>query len=86
MKRGTHRQVLIPATQDADLVFWQEPDGLDWSMTDATSELSGHFVFRDTDQLHEALMQHLHRGDHVVIMSNGSFSGLHRQLLQSLSS
>ena len=86
MKRGTHKQVLIPATQDADLVFWQEPDGLDWSMTDATSELSGHFVFRDTDQLHEALMQHLHRGDHVVIMSNGSFSGLHRQLLQSLSS
>ena len=86
MKRGTHKEELVPATQHADLVFWFEPEGLDWSMTEATSELNGHFVFRDTNQLHDALVGQLHRGDHVVIMSNGSFSGLHRQLLQSLSS
>ena len=86
MKRGTHKEELVPATQHADLVFWFEPGGLDWSMTEATSELDGHFVFRDTNQLHDRLVQQLHSGDHVVIMSNGSFSGLHRQLLQSLSS
>ena len=86
MKRGTHKEELVPATQHADLVFWFEPKGLDWSMTEATSELDGHFVFRDTNQLHNALVGQLHSGDHVVIMSNGSFSGLHRQLLQSLSS
>ena len=86
MKRGTHKEELVPATQHADLVFWFEPEGLDWSMTEATSELNGHFVFRDTNQLHDALVRQLHSGDHVVIMSNGSFSGLHRQLLQSLSS
>ena len=86
MKRGTLKEELVPATQHADLVFWFEPEGLDWSMTEATSELDGHFVFRDTSQLHDALVGQLHSGDHVVIMSNGSFSGLHRQLLQSLSS
>jgi UDP-N-acetylmuramate: L-alanyl-gamma-D-glutamyl-meso-diaminopimelate ligase len=86
MKRGTHKEELVPATQHADLVFWFEPEGLDWSMTEAISELDGHFVFRDTNQLHDALVGQLHSGDHVVIMSNGSFSGLHRQLLQSLSS
>ncbi|MEE3095960.1 MAG: UDP-N-acetylmuramate:L-alanyl-gamma-D-glutamyl-meso-diaminopimelate ligase [Pseudomonadota bacterium] len=86
MKRGTHKEELVPATQHADLVFWFEPEGLDWSMTEATSELDGHFVFGDTRQLHDALVGQLHSGDHVVIMSNGSFSGLHRQLLQSLSS
>ena len=86
MKRGTHKEELVPATQHADVVFWFEPEGLDWSMTEATSELNGHFVFRDTNQLHDALVRQLHSGDHVVIMSNGSFSGLHRQLLQSLSS
>ena len=86
MKRGTHKEELVPATEHADLVFWFEPGGLDWSMTEAASELNGHFVFRDTNQLHDALVQQLHSGDHVVIMSNGSFSGLHRQLLQSLSS
>ena len=86
MKRGTHKEELVPATEHADLVFWFEPGGLDWSMTEAASELNGHFVFRDTSQLHDALVQQLHSGDHVVIMSNGSFSGIHRQLLQSLSS
>lgn len=85
MKRGTHQQELTPATRHADLVFWYEPDGLDWSMSDTTSELDGHFVFRDIGQLHDALVRKLNSGDHVVIMSNGSFSGLHRQLLQSLS-
>ena len=86
MKRGTHKQELVPATGHADLVFWLEPGELDWSMTETTSELNGHFVFRDTNQLHDALVGQLHSGDHVVIMSNGSFSGFHRQLLQSLSS
>lgn len=86
MKRGTHKEELVPATEHADLVFWFEPGGLDWSMTEAASELNGHFVFRDMNQLHDALVQQLHSGDHVVIMSNGSFSGIHRQLLQSLSS
>ena len=86
MKRGTHKEELVPATEHADLVFWFEPGGLDWSMTEAASELNGHFVFRDTNQLHDALVQQLHSGDHVVIMTNGSFSGIHRQLLQSLSS
>ena len=86
MKRGTHKQELIPATQCADLVFWYEPEGLEWTMTETTSELDGHFVFRDPNHLHDTLVQQLHSGDHVVIMSNGSFSGLHRQLLQSLSS
>ena len=86
MKRGTHKEELVPATEHADLVFWFEPGGLDWSMTEAASELNGHFVFGDTNQLHDALVQQLHSGDHVVIMTNGSFSGIHRQLLQSLSS
>jgi UDP-N-acetylmuramate: L-alanyl-gamma-D-glutamyl-meso-diaminopimelate ligase len=54
-------------------------------MSDTTSELDGHFVFRDIGQLHDTLVRKLNSGDHVVIMSNGSFSGLHRQLLQSLS-
>ena len=86
MKHGTHKEELVPATQHADVVFWFESEGLDWSMTEATSELNGHFVFRDTNQLHDELVRQLQSGDHVVIMSNGSFSGLHRQLLQSLSS
>ena len=28
MKRGTHKEELVPATQHADVVFWFEPEGL----------------------------------------------------------
>ena len=37
-----------------------------------------------SEGIHDALVADLQAGDHVVIMSNGSFSGLHQQLLQSL--
>ena len=41
-------------------------------------------VFNDVQALHDALVTEAQEGDHLVIMSNGSFSGLHQQLLQSL--
>ena len=84
MKYGIHKSTLIPATSDADEVFWFEPPGLDWSVLEGSVETEKHHVFHHVSDLHDALVQHVKSGDHIVIMSNGSFSGLHRQLLQSL--
>ena len=84
MKYGTHKSTLIPATSDADEVFWFEPPGLDWSVFEESIETEKHHVFHHVSDLHDALVQCVKSGDHIVIMSNGSFSGLHRQLLQSL--
>lgn len=84
MKDGTHRTSLIPATQTADAVFWFQSEGADWSLADSLDKDSSHSIFHNVQALHDALMGELTSGDHLVIMSNGSFSGLHQQLLQSL--
>ena len=84
MKDGTHRSALIPATASADNVFWFQPEGAQWSLRDNTQNDQRHHVFNTVGALHDALVAELQAGDHVVIMSNGSFSGLHQQLLQSL--
>jgi UDP-N-acetylmuramate: L-alanyl-gamma-D-glutamyl-meso-diaminopimelate ligase len=84
MKDGTHRSALIPATASADNVFWFQPEGAQWSLRDNTQNDPRHHVFNTVGALHDALVAELQAGDHVVIMSNGSFSGLHQQLLQSL--
>ena len=84
MKDGTHRSALIPATDSANTVFWFQPEGAQWSLRDNTQDDPRHHVFNTVGALHDALIAELQAGDHVVIMSNGSFSGLHQQLLQSL--
>ena len=84
MKDGTHRSALIPATESANTVFWFQPEGAQWSLRDNTQNDPRHHVFNTVGALHDALIAELQAGDHVVIMSNGSFSGLHQQLLQSL--
>ena len=84
MKNGTHRDSLMPATESADAVFWYQSEGSDWSLEQRVDAHSTHSVFHDVQTLHDALIDQLKAGDHAVIMSNGSFSGLHQQLLQSL--
>ena len=84
MKDGTHRNALFPATQAADVVFWFQPEGSGWSLSGSGSTGSKHTVFKDVQTLHDALVADAQAGDQLVIMSNGSFSGLHQQLLQSL--
>jgi len=84
MKDGTHRDSLIPATQAADNVFWFQAEGSAWSLSASVDQDPKHAVFHEVQALHDALVAEAKAGDHLVIMSNGSFSGLHQQLLQSL--
>ena len=41
-------------------------------------------AFADTDAILDALSQHCHRGDVVVILSHGGFDGIHERLLTRL--
>jgi UDP-N-acetylmuramate: L-alanyl-gamma-D-glutamyl-meso-diaminopimelate ligase len=41
-------------------------------------------VATNIDALIDALKAELHSGDHVLIMSNGGFGGVHGKLLASL--
>jgi UDP-N-acetylmuramate: L-alanyl-gamma-D-glutamyl-meso-diaminopimelate ligase len=85
MRMGEHRQQLAAATSDADQVYWFQPAGLDWSLDDVidASPVAAS-VSSDIDQLIEDVVQQSQSGDHIVIMSNGGFGGVHQKLLQRL--
>ncbi len=85
MRMGVHRQKLAPSTAHADRVFWYQPPNLDWSLDDVVEQAPVPAVLsRDLDALVADLTAKLSGGEHVVIMSNGGFGGIHQKLLRSL--
>jgi UDP-N-acetylmuramate: L-alanyl-gamma-D-glutamyl-meso-diaminopimelate ligase len=85
MRMGEHRNQLASSTADADIVYWFQPEGMDWSL-DAVIEQSPvpARLLNDIDKLVEQVADDARPGDLVVIMSNGSFSGVHQRLLHRL--
>jgi UDP-N-acetylmuramate: L-alanyl-gamma-D-glutamyl-meso-diaminopimelate ligase len=84
MKLGEHKAKLAASVADADASYWLEPEGLSWSLTEALSNMSKQTVCQTVAALEAQLLKDIQAGDDVVIMSNGSFSGLHRSLLANL--
>jgi UDP-N-acetylmuramate: L-alanyl-gamma-D-glutamyl-meso-diaminopimelate ligase len=85
MKMGAHREGLAGSIADATHVIVHEPDNLPWDLREAFSQNGDQVTFaRNNEQIIGELKNELRAGDHVVIMSNGSFNGLHKQLLEQL--
>ena len=85
MRKGEHRAALPGATAAADAVYWYEPAGLDWSL-DAVAAQSA-VPAAVTSSIHELVsrvVRDAEPGDVLVAMSNGSFDGVHRRLLNAL--
>jgi len=80
-----HRETLAPAFAAADSVWIYAPPDLGWDVQAVVAALGdrGH-LRRDLDTLCADLVRELRPGDHVLVMSNGSFGGLHGRLLQAL--
>jgi UDP-N-acetylmuramate: L-alanyl-gamma-D-glutamyl-meso-diaminopimelate ligase len=87
MRMGEHREKLAAATAAADEVFWFQPPGMDWSMESVIESSSVPATLcTDVDELVQQVAASARPGDQIVIMSNGSFSGVHQKLLAQLSS
>lgn len=84
MKLGEHKAKLAASVEDADASYWLEPEGLSWSLNDALSNRAAQTVCQTVAELEAQLLADIQAGDDLVIMSNGSFSGLHRSLLNKL--
>jgi UDP-N-acetylmuramate: L-alanyl-gamma-D-glutamyl-meso-diaminopimelate ligase len=85
MRMGVHRDTLAPALAGADEVWLYTPPDLGW---DAGAVL-GAFGARghaagDVATLARELARSVSAGDHVLVMSNGGFGGLHEKLLEQL--
>ena len=90
MKLGTMKDALPASLTEADLVFGygakgNGKDALGWNLSEALSPLGGKAkAFDDLDALVQAIQQVARPGDHVLVMSNGGFGGVHQQLLDAL--
>jgi UDP-N-acetylmuramate: L-alanyl-gamma-D-glutamyl-meso-diaminopimelate ligase len=86
MKMGVHQQTLADSLQAADQVILFENAGLDWSLLEITEQLGDKATIESsidaTVKLATAMAQ---PGDHILVMSNGGFGGIHQKLLDALS-
>ena len=82
---GVHSQTLAPSLAGADQVFVHAPADLGWDASVITAALGERAVLTaDIPALLQALLAAVRAGDHVLIMSNGGFGGLHGKLLAAL--
>ena len=89
MKLGTMKDALPGSLVDADLVFGYGAkagkDALGWNLGEALSPLGGKAgAFDDLGALVQAIAQAARPGDHVLVMSNGGFGGVHQKILDAL--
>ena len=86
MKLGTMQGRLATSLAGADLVFCYGKD-LGWDPALALSPLGTRASCHDDlGTLVEALAGMVESGDHVLVMSNGAFGGIHDKLLARLRS
>jgi UDP-N-acetylmuramate: L-alanyl-gamma-D-glutamyl-meso-diaminopimelate ligase len=85
MRMGEHREQLAEATVDADMVYWFQPPDMDWTLEALVQDSPVPAVLsQDIDALAAQVAAEARPGDQVVIMSNGSFGGIHQKLLAEL--
>ncbi|MGG4775367.1 UDP-N-acetylmuramate:L-alanyl-gamma-D-glutamyl-meso-diaminopimelate ligase [Alcaligenaceae bacterium 429] len=90
MKLGAMAARLPTALQEADLSFcYGESQGkhmLGWDAASVLSPLGDKAsVWHDLDTMIQAIVRQAQPGDHIVVMSNGGFGGIHQKLLNALS-
>ena len=84
MKLGVMKDALPDSLKDTDLVFCYSAN-LDWDVRGALAPLGDKAVVKDDlDELVAAIAATAKPGDHVLVMSNGGFGGIHEKLLKRL--
>lgn len=83
MKMGVHKDTLAKSLSLADVVYLYQAENLDW---DLAAELNSNLiqVFTSTQAIIDKVVSEVKAGDHILIMSNGGFEGIHMRLLDEL--
>lgn len=85
MRMGVHASRLPLALDEADLVLVYSPNNLDWNAAEIFAPMGERVVVSDSV---ETIVSHVAAnataGDHVLVMSNGGFEGIHQRLLDAL--
>jgi len=84
MKLGIMKEALPGSLKDADLIFCYAAN-LGWDASSVLAPLGNKSIAeKDLDTLIERIARDARSGDHILIMSNGGFGGIHEILLDRL--
>ncbi len=85
MRTGVHKNALQTAFNNADMVVCKRPDGNDWGLAEVLKKLTQpHALYDNVDALVAGLSKQLQPNDHVIVMSNSGFGGIHEKILKSM--
>ncbi|MDH3561645.1 MAG: UDP-N-acetylmuramate:L-alanyl-gamma-D-glutamyl-meso-diaminopimelate ligase [Gammaproteobacteria bacterium] len=85
MRMGVHRDALAASMHGADRIWLHEPGGLEWSLEEVARETGvPASVSQSVGTIVDEVVREARPGDHVLVMSNGGFEGIHERLLRGL--
>ncbi len=85
MKMGVHKEEIAPALVRADHVFILQPDNIPWDVVEITNKCVQPATWTaDLDKLVDSIVKEAQPTDHILVMSNGSFGGIHQKILDKL--
>jgi UDP-N-acetylmuramate: L-alanyl-gamma-D-glutamyl-meso-diaminopimelate ligase len=85
MRMGVHSETLAASMQGADRIWMHEPGDLAWSLLDvaqATGVPAG--VGGSVQAIVDEVVHEARPGDHILVMSNGGFDGIHERIVIGL--
>lgn len=86
MKLGLCKNELAPSLGRADEVFLFQPQHIPWQVVEvAEACIQPAHWSADIDTLVDMVVKTAQPGDHILVMSNGGFGGIHDKLLSALS-
>ena len=78
------KDALPSSLKDADLVFCYGAN-LGWDAAEALKPIKNKAqTFESLENLVTAIAKSAKSGDHILVMSNGGFGGIHQKILDSL--
>jgi UDP-N-acetylmuramate: L-alanyl-gamma-D-glutamyl-meso-diaminopimelate ligase len=84
MKLGVMKNALPESLTEADMVFCYGAN-LGWDADEALAPIKTKAsVYEDLNALVTAIVNAAKPGDHILVMSNGGFGGIHQKLLDAL--
>jgi len=85
MKMGVHKDEIAPALGRADAVFMLQPDNIPWDVAEIAGECvqPAHYT-GNIDKLVDMIVAEAKPTDQILVMSNGSFGGIHQKILDRL--
>ena len=85
MRMGVHRDSLATSMQGADCIWLRQPDDIEWSLSDEMHACEMPVVIKESIAAITAdVVSKAQPGDHILVMSNGAFGGIHEKIVKAL--